>query len=110
MPAVDVPPGREFRPLARDRLPAAPEAAAQQQLAEGGDGLGPQVQSVESEGGAACHPVPFGVVDAHRGEEPLVEELRKPAAGDPLHHAGQDEGGRIVVGVPMVNADAASLL
>ena len=75
-------------------------AAAQQQLAEGGDGLGREVQSVESEGGTARHPVPLGVVDAHRLEEALVEQLREAAAGDPFHHPGQDEGGRVVVGVP----------
>src|ERR1700722_83193 len=100
MSAVDVPCGRKFHPLTRDKLLAAPAAAAQQQLTEGGDSLGPQVQSVESEGGTASHSVPFGMVDAHRGEEPLVEELRKPAADDPFHHAGQDEGGGVVVGVP----------
>ncbi len=55
---------------------------------------------MESEGGAARHPVPFGVLDAHRVEEALVEQFGQAAAGDPFHHPGQDEGGRIVVGVP----------
>ncbi|GAA3158643.1 hypothetical protein GCM10010466_56790 [Planomonospora alba] len=97
---VDVPPGRELHPFARDEPPPAPQSSAQQQFAEGGDGLGRQVQPVEREGGTARHPVPFGVVDAHRREEALVEQFRQAAARDPFHHPGQDEGGRIVVGVP----------
>ena len=97
---LDVPSGRELHPFARDEPPVAPQASAQQQFTEGGDGLGREVQSVESEGGTARHPVPFGVVDAHRLEEALVEQFREAAARDPFHHPGQDEGGRIVVGVP----------
>ncbi|MDP4511513.1 hypothetical protein Q9G87_56955 [Nonomuraea sp. G32] len=55
---------------------------------------------MESEGGTARHPIPFGVVDAHRLEQAVVEQLRQAATGDPFHHPGQDERGRIVVGVP----------
>ena len=55
---------------------------------------------MESEGGATGHPVPLGVVDAHRLEHPVVEQLRQTASGDPFHHPGQDARGRVVVGVP----------
>lgn len=70
----------------RDGLPLAPAAAAQQRRTKGRHGLGREVQTVEAEGGTARDPVPFGVVDAHRPEEPLVEEFRQAAAGDPFHH------------------------
>jgi hypothetical protein len=99
LPGLDVPFGRELHPCARDEPAVAPPAAAQQQLAERGDGLGREVQPVESEGGTARHPIPFGVLDAHRPEQPLVEQLRQAAAGDPFHHPGQDVRGRVVVGV-----------
>jgi hypothetical protein len=82
MLAINAPSGRKFHPLARDQLLVVPEAAPQQQLTEGGDSLSREVQSVEPEGGTASHSVPLGVVDAHRGEKPLVEALRKIAADD----------------------------
>jgi hypothetical protein len=88
-PGIDVPPGREPHPVARNVLPVAPPALAPQQLADGGDRLGGEMQPVEPEGGAARHPIPLGVPDAHRREQAFVQQVRQTAAGHPLHHPGQ---------------------
>ena len=95
----DLLPRRELDPVEGDELLVAPSASTQQELAEGGDGLGREVEAVEPEGGAVPHPVPFGVVDPHRMKDAVVEQAGEIASRDSFDHARQDVGGRVVVGV-----------
>ena len=52
---------------------------------------------MEPERGTAAYTVPFRLVDAHGGEEPIIEKLWEALACDSLDYAGQDVRGGVVI-------------